>query len=84
MLTNLKTVKLTTLGHESDKQFLKFILANSKVLKMLTVKFDDYFPLNKEVAFSQDVSMLPMDSSECEIRFAGIRKQVFFGDRRHQ
>lgn len=71
MLTNLKTMKLTTKGQEGDIQFLKFMLANSKVLKMLTVKFDASVPLNKKTASCLNVTLLPKSSMDCQIRFTG-------------
>lgn len=74
MLTKLKTIIVRNIwarGEEYDIHFIKFMLANSKVLKMFMVMFHDSVPLNREGALSREISMIPRASMDCEIRFDG-------------
>ena len=68
MIANLKTIKVTnSMGNKSVLKFLKFMLANSRVLKTLTVTFDEGF-INED-ALSQVISRLPRASEDCEFHF---------------
>ncbi|PWA52530.1 FBD-like protein [Artemisia annua] len=72
MLANLKTIKVTnTRGSTSVLKFLKFMLANSKFLKTLTVTFHKGLSFKDEGALSQVISRLPRASEDCEFHFEG-------------
>lgn len=75
LVTNLKTLTVTdVLGNENNIRFLRFMLANLKVLKRLTVMFrNDDVPPSKQKASSRDISMLPRASEECQFHF--LRKR---------
>ena len=70
MLRNLKTIKLTNFSWEDGVlQFLKFMLANSKVLKSLTVEFSRPLFPNQEGKLKLYILMLPRASKDCELHF---------------
>lgn len=75
LVTNLKTLTVTSvLGHENDMRFLRFVLANLKVLKRLTVMFRHDVPPSIQKASSRDISMLPRASEDCQFHF--LRKRL--------
>ncbi|GJZ38095.1 FBD-like protein [Tanacetum coccineum] len=61
------------LEHLSIKKFLKFILSNAKVLKMLTVECNTKLTLGKEdkESFRAKLVKLQKASRNCEIQFVG-------------
>ncbi|PWA42611.1 FBD-like protein [Artemisia annua] len=74
MLTNLKTMEFKRArGYECEMKFLKYILGNSKALKMLRITCDAtrYLLRKEEEWLCAVIFMLPKASKNCQIRFLG-------------
>ncbi|PWA60521.1 FBD-like protein [Artemisia annua] len=76
VFANLKTMIYTeAVWDEYDAKLLKFILTNSKVLEMLTVKCNTAISLKDEDRLRSDLSEHPKASMNCQIHFVGSRPQ---------